>query len=167
MQRRYLTFWLALSSNYYGIPRSTEVADFVLQLEGNSIEALLERLASDFAVVAQMTFETNTGTLKQELRFKDTEFKVELFRLSNDAHDQERWRRRKLITFAGRQTFLPTAEDVVAWKLRWARTKDRDDVRGVIGVQQDALDWPYIERWCGRHGTLALLEEIRRSVPKV
>ena len=157
----------SFSSNYYGIPRSTEDADFVLQLPGSSIEGLLEKLGSDFVAVAQMTFETNTGTLRQELRFKDTEFKVELFRLSNDAHDQERWRRRKAITFAGRQTFLPTAEDVIVWKLRWARSKDRDDVRGVIGVQQDALDWRYIEGWCERHGTRALLEEIRRTVPRV
>ena len=72
----------SFSSNYYGIPRSTEDVDFVLQLEGTSMDALLEKLGSDFAAVAQMTFETNTGTLKQELRFKDTEFKVELFRLS-------------------------------------------------------------------------------------
>ena len=156
----------SFSSNYYGIPRSTEDADFVLQLAGGSIEGLLQKLGSDFAPIAQMTFETK-GTLKEELKFKDTEFKVELFRLSNDAHDLERWRRRRPISFAGRQTFLPTPEDVIVWKLRWARTKDREDIRGVIGVQQDALDWHYIEAWCERHGTRALLEEIRRTVPKV
>ena len=27
--------------------------------------------------------------------------------------------------------------------------------------------WPYIEGWCERHGTRALLEEIRRTVPKL
>lgn len=66
-----------------------------------------------------------------------------------------------------RQVFFPTAEDVIIWKLRWRRTKDREDVRGVIGVQGDKLDWPYIKRWCDRHGTRALLEEIRRTVPEV
>jgi hypothetical protein len=53
------------------------------------------------------------------------------------------------------------------WKLRWARAKDREDVRAVIGVQQDNLDWPYIEGWCERHGARALLDQIRRSVPKL
>jgi len=42
-----------------------------------------------------------------------------------------------------------------------------DDVRAVIGVQGEQLDWPYIESWCERHGTRALLEEIRRTVPKL
>ena len=52
-------------------------------------------------------------------------------------------------------------------KVRWARGRDQDDVRAVIGVQGEQLDWPYIESWCGQHGTKALLEEIRRTVPKL
>src|SRR5207247_7553096 len=96
-----------------------------------------------------------------------TLFKVEVFRLSEDAHDQERFRRRQSVTVDGRQVFFPTAEDVIIWKLRWRRSKDRDDVRAVMGVQGDKLDWPYIEGWCERHGTRALLEEIRRTVPKL
>jgi len=42
-----------------------------------------------------------------------------------------------------------------------------DGVRGVIGVQGDKLDWPYIEAWCEKHGARGLLEAIRRTVPKV
>jgi hypothetical protein len=34
-----------------------------------------------------------------------------------------------------------------------------------MAVQRDKLDWGYIEQWCRRHGTLALMEEIRRSLP--
>jgi len=54
---------------------------------------------------------------------------------------------------------------VVVTKLRWARGKDKDDARDVMAVQQDKLDWGYIELWCKRHGTLALMEEIRHAVP--
>lgn len=54
--------------------------------------------------------------------------------------------------------------------LRWAliakRGKDSDDVRNVIAVQGDeALDWDYIHHWCAQHGTRALLDEIRSSIP--
>lgn len=94
-------------------------------------------------------------------------FKVELFLLSNDAHDQERFRRRLRLEVLGRKLWLPTAEDVIVTKLRWKRTKDIDDVRNVMSVQRGRLDWPYIEKWCGEHGTLALLNEIRRTVPEI
>jgi hypothetical protein len=66
-----------------------------------------------------------------------------------------------------RLIWLPTPEDVIIMKLRWARVRDKDDVRAVMGVQGDRLDWGYIEGWCDRHGTRALLEEIRRTVPKI
>jgi len=56
---------------------------------------------------------------------------------------------------------------VIIWKLRWARAKDREDVRAVIAVQGDKLDWPYIEAWCQQHGTRAMLEAIRRTVPRL
>lgn len=164
-----IPFMLAggFSSNYYGIPRSTKDVDFVVQLRAPLNEAFAQTLGPEFEAEPQMSFETNTGTQRQEFRVAGTLFKVEVFRLSDDPHDQERFRRRRPVEVKGQQVFFPTAEDVVVWKLRWARTKDREDVRAVIGVQQGNLDWPYIEKWCDSHGTRTLLEEIRRTVPKV
>jgi hypothetical protein len=116
-----------------------------------------------------MSFELITGTTRHILHVQGTQFKIELFRLSDDAHDQERFRRRRREKLEGRDVFLPTAEDVIITKLRWARgakrTKDWDDIRNVIAVQGDRIDWEYLYPWCDRHGTRELLEEIRRSIP--
>jgi predicted nucleotidyltransferase len=155
------------SSNYHGIPRSTKDADFVVQLTSPLSQNFARTLGPEFEAEPQMSFETNTGTQRQEFRVQGTFFKVEMFRLSNDAHDQERFRRRIEVEVLGHKVRFPTAEDVIIWKLRWARAKDREDVRAVIGVQQEQLDWPYIEGWYERHGTLALLHDIRRTVPKI
>jgi hypothetical protein len=47
-------------------------------------------------------------------------------------------------------------------------TKDGCDVRNIIAVQGDAaLDWDYIHHWCAIHGTRALLDEIRASIPPI
>jgi hypothetical protein len=71
----------------------------------------------------------------------------------------------------GRQVWIPTAEDVIVTKLHWAllgrRSKDRDDARDVIAVQGDRIDWDYVHRWCEQHGTRALLDEIRASIPPI
>jgi hypothetical protein len=139
----------------------------VVQLQGDLSPVFYQSLGSDFEMEPQLKFETNTGTFKQEMRFPGTPFTVELFRLSNDPFDQERFRRRVSAKLFGRQTFVPTAEDVVVMKVRWFRDKDRPDVRNVMTVQRDKLDWAYIESWCQRHGTLALMEGIRRSVPEI
>ena len=82
--------------------------------------------------------------------------------MSSAPHDQERFRRRVPVPYMDRQVILPTAEDVVITKLNWlkllGRIKDREDVRNVVAVQADDVDWPYIHRWCDAHGTRQLLE---------
>jgi hypothetical protein len=83
----------------------------------------------------------------------------------------ERFRRRRRVSLAGREVWLPTAEDAIITKLRWSllanRSKDRIDVRDVIAVQFDRIDWDYVNAWCDQHGTRALLDEIRRSIPPI
>jgi hypothetical protein len=157
----------SFSTNVYGIPRSTKDADFVLQLHGDFPPGFYERLGKDFEIDPQLKFETNTGTYKQEVRFAGTPFTVEMFRLSNDPFDQERFRRRVTVMLLGRETYVPTAEDVVVMKLRWFRAKDQPDVLNVMTVQRGKLDWGHIESWCKRHGTLARMEEIRRAVREI
>ena len=157
----------SFSTNAYGIPRSTKDADFVLRLQGDFPPAFYVTLGKDFEMDPQLKFETNTGTYKQEMRFAGTPFTVELFRLSEDAFDQERFRRRVAVKLLGRDTFIPTAEDVLVMKLRWFRRKDQPDLVNVMTIQRGNLDWAYIESWCRQHGSLARLDAIRKDVKDI
>jgi len=163
----------SFSSNFYGIPRSTKDADFVAVLSGK-IPALERELGPDFEFDEQPSFETVTGTFRDRVRVPLLPFEIEIFHLSGDAHDQSRFTRRRRVfdELMGKDVYLPTAEDVIIMKLRWAkiakRGKDREDVRDVIAVQGDeALDWDYIYHWCAVHDTRALLDEIRASIPPI
>ncbi len=93
----------------------------------------------------------------------------ELFVLSDDPHDQERFQRRELVRVLAQDAYVAAAEDMVITKLRWAqeagRSKDRDDVRNMLAVRGADLDWAYIDEWTARHGTAALLADIRASLP--
>ena len=85
----------SFSSNFYGIPRSTKDADFVIELGGKSILALNRHFPREFHLDPQIRFESVTGTKRNVIDIDGTPFQVELFRLSNDPHDQERFRRRQ------------------------------------------------------------------------
>jgi hypothetical protein len=158
----------SFATNVYGIPRSTKDADFVLQLGEQSVGAIANRLGPAFRLDPQMSFESVTMTKRHVIHIAETTFTIELFHLSDDPHDQERFHRRCTATMLGRPVPLPTPEDVIITKLRWAiqsqRSKDRDDARDVLAVQGDVLDWDYIHSWCDRHRTRSLLDEIRRSI---
>jgi len=116
-----------------------------------------------------MSFETITGSMRWILQVPKINFDIELFLLSTDAHHQERFKRRRehLHPTLLRNVFLPTAEDVIIQKVRWGRQKDRSDALDVMSVQAGHLDWLYIESWCDRHNTRALLEELRAAVPPI
>lgn len=161
----------SFSSNVYGVIRATQDADIVVELGGKTLTELQQRLGSKFQVGLQLSFETATGTRRNVITISGSPFSIELFRLSNDLHDQERFRRRRrqACQQLGRDVMLPTVEDVVLFKLRWAveagRAKDRDDVRDVIAVQEGKLDWNYVHHWAGIHATRAALDEIVASIP--
>jgi hypothetical protein len=153
----------SFSSNLYSFPRSTKDADFVVELSQISLGALMSSLGADFALDPQMSFETVTATMRHVITHRDSGFKVELFGLSNDPHDQLRFSRRRPAPFLGRTIWVPRAEDVVITKLRWSkggrRRKDVEDVENVLAVQGDALDFGYIRHWCDQHGTRQLFEQ--------
>jgi hypothetical protein len=155
----------AFARNYYAEPRSTKDADVVVSVAADEMKQFLRALGSDFRMDEQMAFETNTGTSKNVLVHADSGFTVELFYLSDDQHDQERFKRRRATTFEGLPTFVLTAEDYIITKLRWPRSKDFDDARDVIAMQGDALDWNYIHRWTDIHKSRAKLEKVRAAIP--
>jgi hypothetical protein len=157
----------SLASNFHGVARSTQDADIVIQLGSTSVTALADQLGAEFVLDPQMSFETATGTIRHTIRVKAIAFLIELFHLSDDPYDQARFQRRRPVRLLEHDTHVLTAEDVIVTKLRWAlhgqRQKDKDDVRNVIAVQRDRLDWPYVENWCRQHGTMDLLLQARGS----
>lgn len=161
----------SLATNLYGIPRATEDADFVVQLEGGRrLRDIAKQLPAELHLEAQATFETITASQKYECHLQDSSFQIELFLLTPDEYDQQRFSRRYNIDTVYGTIWVPTVEDVVVNKLLWVqranRLKDTDDIRNVIGVQQQNIDWDYVYRWCDRHGTRELLDAIRQSIPQ-
>jgi hypothetical protein len=161
----------SFSSNLYGVARSTHDADFVIHLGEESITRLANHLGPQFRLDPQMSFETVTCTRRHIMEVVGIPFKIELFYLSDDLHDQERFRRRRRVQLLGREISFPTVEDVIITKLRWTRggkrTKDWDDILNVIAVQGDRIDWDYVHSWCDWHNTRAVLDEIRASIPPI
>ncbi len=158
----------AFSRNAYAPPRSTQDADVVVALTGQSLRSVADVLGPDFSLDSQASFEAHTGTLRDTITHHEGHFTVELFHLSQDAHDQERFARRRATSFDGEPTSIPTPEDVIITKLRWARPKDLDDVRDVLRfIGPSVLDWTYLDQWTALHGTRDTLNAIRGSVAPI
>ena len=156
-----------LAINMYAFPRSTVDVDFVIAAPLLAIDRVAAHFPTAFHVDAQPQMELLTGTYRWIVEVDGTEFKVEIFHLGNDPHHHELFRRKRS-EFGpefDREVWLPTPEDLVIQKLRWARRKDLDDAQNILAVQGEAIDYAHVEAWCARHGTLARLAEVRAGIP--
>lgn len=153
----------AFSSNAYGVIRSTNDADIVVAFKESDLTRLFKSLGEGFVLDRQMLLEGFTGSARHVVKHLESGFDIELFRLNMDPHHQERFarRRRMQVNEFGREAWLPTVEDVIIQKLRWARRKDLDDIVNVLIVSGKLIDWTYVCRWTEQHDTTALLEQLK------
>jgi len=158
----------SLASNFHGIPRSTRDADFIVELATHSLQRLEAHLPPGLTLERQGAFEAVTGTMRYLIVLAGSPFVCELFVLSDDAHDRERFARRQSARVLTHGAYVASAEDMIVTKLRWAvggrRGKDRDDIRNMIAVRGPELDWAYVDRWALAHATAPLLAEIKASL---
>lgn len=142
----------AFSSNIYGVPRSTNDVDIVVAFGNIQVVEFCGLLGDEFQLDRQMMLEGFTGSARNVVQHLPTGFAIELFRLNDDPHHQERFarRRRHPISDLGRDVWVSTGEDVVIQKIRWGRRKDLDDVVNVLSVSGRNLDWDYIRRCLSR-----------------
>jgi hypothetical protein len=160
----------AIAAGAYGVPRSTRDVDLLVGVHSpGNIDRLIRRLSEFVTFDPQVTFDTLTwGARHVGVSNSSPPFKVELFETFDDPFVVSEFaRKRKVrVPLLGRETWLPTPEDVVVQKLRWGRNKDLDDARDVLAVQgPETLDMAYIEHWCGQHGTLPRLREALDGIP--
>jgi len=120
--------------------------DLVVHLPNiDAIQSIALRSPAQFKLSPHMSFELVAGTNRFELEIEGTAFKVEFFILSSDLHDQESFSRRKQVAMDDLPLFVPSVEDVIITKLRWARPKDIEDIEEILLVGYP-LDEHYLSK---------------------
>jgi hypothetical protein len=161
----------AISANVYGIERNTQDGDFVIQVHTGDMQKLVTQLGEDFQLDPQLSFETLVAMGNYFVaRHLHPLFKIELFLVGEDAVSQEQFRRARKVNFQGEMLSFISPEDLIITKLRWfladpRRTKDVQDIRGVLAVQAGKLDMAHIRQGCAAFGTLELLEDLLGKLP--
>lgn len=157
----------SLASAVHGIIRSTMDVDLIVDLRVDQVQQLTNHLESAFFIdqLAIVNALQRGGSFN--LIHRDTMFRVDIFPLAQRAFEQNQMQNRVLQSLSSRpedQAYFTTAEDIILAKLTWFRmggeTSERQwrDVLGVIQVQDDSLDQPYLYLWAERLNLLDLLE---------
>ena len=101
---------------------------------------------------------------------KQPQLQVELFELFDDPFVIAQFDRRRQFRSPQlmKEIWVPSAEDVVVQKLRWARPKGLQDALDVLAVQgTENLDLDYIRGWCEKHSSTGHLDEALAKAAKI
>jgi len=149
------------ASSVYGIPRTSEDADLVVDLRPDQIDEFAAELRSDFYLDPGTIREALTrGRAFNLIHFKSS-YKFDLFPLRSDDFSRTEFSRRRYVIL---RSFGPepiecavaSAEDTILRKLEWYRAggevseRQWNDLRGVIRVSGHKLDRDYLHKWA-RH----------------
>ena len=154
-----IVYWIggSMASSIYGLPRSTQGVDLVAKLREEQVDDLVAALESEFYIDSQAVRCAVLALRSFNVIHLDTMYKADIFILGKDPRAQEEKQRRRLEPL-GKGSDAPTAyfcsaEDIVLQKLLWFRKSDGvlerqlDDVKNVLKIQANTLDYGYLNRW--------------------
>ena len=160
----------SMASSVYGPTRFTQDADITVQPFPSFADKFYDRIKDAFYVSEQaMRQALNTCGSFNAIHF-ETSFKIDLFVQGPGEFEQQLLARSRKVelTATGRKVLcVVSPEDIILLKLRWLNetggTSERqwDDVRGVLAVQGEVLDYEYLANWADR---LALGELLSRAI---
>jgi hypothetical protein len=82
-------------------------------------------------------------------------WKIDMIMRKSREFSQEEFRRRRRVDLQEATFFVASAEDVVIAKLEWAklaRSRQIEDVAGILGLRRDSIDRSYPGKWIDRLG---------------
>jgi len=141
------------SSSLLGEPRSTHDLDLVVHVDLSMVDSIVQSFADErFYLSSAAVREAIQNSSMFNLLDLYSGDKVDFWILTTEPWDQERFCRRQTTTVFGTVVSVPSAEDTILAKLRWAKLsggseKQMQDAQGVYDVQQHQLDIAYLDHW--------------------
>ena len=148
----------SLASAVYGMVRATMDADLVAEIEPSQVSSLVDLLNDEFYIDAYMILDAILHYSSFNLIHFETMFKVDVFILKQSPFDRSQMERRihqSVGDSPDEQAYFCTAEDIILAKLEWFRAggelseRQWRDILGVINLQEDRLDYEYLQKWAG------------------
>jgi hypothetical protein len=144
----------SFASAHYGVPRSTQDIDLVIESTPAELRFFVEALsASEYYTDLDTALEAHKRQSMFNVIDLVTGWKIDLIIRKARAFSQEEFRRRQRVSLHDVPLFVASAEDVVISKLEWAKLaqspRQIEDAAAILRVRWDALDHSHLEKWIG------------------
>jgi hypothetical protein len=158
----------SVASSVHGVHRATNDVDFVIRMTPEQIHPLVADLQRDFYVDSLSIQDAIETTASFSIVHLATVIKADFFLSPAGSWEVERWKRAHPANLSTNDNPLIVrvcaAEDMILQKLIWYRLggqiSDRQwaDVVGMLKVQAQRIERPYLMRWAEQLGLTEMLE---------
>ena len=150
----------SVAATFYGEPRLTHDVDFVVFLNANDLQRLVEVFpTTDFYLPPKETMLTEMAREHHghfNLIHHDTGFKADLYPTGRDELNAWAFRGKRSVEFEGENVVLAPPEYVIVRKLEYFREghaeKHLRDIRAMLAVSGEQLDRSAMNEWIQRRG---------------
>ncbi|HWT00922.1 MAG TPA: hypothetical protein VN256_11810 [Pyrinomonadaceae bacterium] len=162
----------SVASSLQGFPRTTNDADIVADIALDQVLKIFTALNDEFYIddraIRMAVLESGSFNV---IHF-DSLFKIDVY-IPDKMFGQQQLRRRRtetLLPDSTQTTYMSSPEDTILAKLSWYRKggevsqRQLADVAGIIKVQGQTLDVPYLREWADKLNVLDLLEQVLEEI---
>ena len=144
----------SFASAHYGVLRSTQDIDFVIEATAAQLRAFVESLS---AAEYYSDIDSALKSLKQQSMFNvidhATGWKIDLIVGKSRSFSIVEFGRRQSVNLHGVPLLMASAEDAIISKLEWAKLaqsrRQIEDAAAVLRARGNDLDRSYLEKWIG------------------
>lgn len=142
----------SFASAYYGVPRSTQDIDLVIESSAAQVRAFVEGLPADeFYADVDAALEAHKRRSLFNVIDLKTGWKIDMIIRKLRRFSEEEFRRRREVNLHGISLFVASAEDVVISKLEWSKLaqshRQIEDVAALLRIRWANLDLAYLQKW--------------------
>lgn len=145
---------------HYTKPRMTRDLDFVIALEQDDTEIMVNLFANDFYIERDDIINAIQTQRMFNLMHFNSGVKVDFIIRKASEYRQVEFARRREIDMHGIKLWITSREDLIISKILWAQESDselqRRDVKSLIS---DSLDIDYLKNWANRLEIVKQLSE--------
>lgn len=142
----------SFASSIHGVPRSTNDLDIVIAPTREQLRALVQTFVR-LGYYARWEDAETALQRKDQFNVVDlpNSWKVDLIMKKDREFSELEFARRETMEVGNLRFVIAKPEDVLIAKLEWMKISPSErqmrDAAGIITVQDDRLDRPYIEKW--------------------
>jgi hypothetical protein len=157
----------SLASTLYGMVRTTQDSDIVVEMRPEHLQAFVSALQDEFYIDEEMIAESIQRNSSFNIIHRETMFKVDVFIPRPRPFLQAQLERAQRQTFSLETEMsakFASPEDTILAKLEWFRmggeVSDRQwrDIIGVLKTRAGELDLEYLRKWAAELHVSDLLE---------